>query len=1185
MIKKIKYIISYFLGISLSLGLIFVLSYQEQLQRHAMTYLAEQIELQTGYRVECGPMQFSYPFHWHVDTLTLSSQTGPVLHIEELDAHISPWEWLHKHAVFDAIKIHKLTIETIPTFSAQNTNWETISWYFSLGFCEIDQLHLREPVFTALELNKYIPFISPETPLVITGSGSVRPQKKDIYFDIAVTKAFTDQGMTHLIASLTKHSENNLKLNVRFTEPDTGLIAKHLSLPTGYAYQGTLETVLSEDENLIGDFHLSYAATLGNEFDFSIEDAILGQYGSIKSPFSISNEQFVLSQIEGLLGYTLIKGKCSLTSRGEFDNTSFLLSLEDTKNLPSFEPIRLRQAALDCTLSGTLRSPNIALKLSVESIDTPFQTIEKFTAHSNCLYNNDTLNIALNANFIYQKNPWKLETTAAWNFPNNLIGIQSLHCNSNDQKIDGELQYDIRQKHLVGNLKGQCNLAMLSPWISLSSDNIMNFKMRFYPQEETLTQEADLYIQSPEVNVGGLSIKEAVLTIAIEDLWDEPSTLVQLTSQQAIWNNFNASDITCETLINPAIASSPFSISCQKGKLEAHSHGTWHHNSNITEFNLDSLDGKLNGSSFVLQDPVHLTLNANQFHLTPFFFQIGTGSIYASTESHGDYKHGIARLQNIPMEFIEPFIPNIPAKGTVDGVATILETAYGTMGELQLTLNGLDLQTGVLSPSSPLQGSITANLKDNLLACTGTFTGMGVQPLNLSASIPVSVSLSPPFAAIDSFQPLSARLSAEGRIESLLEFLLPVTTTNLAGHTTFVIDVTGSMTSPKVSGQLTLTNGTFELLGIGASVHNVNANVVINDSKAIMTELTAQGNGNGNITGTGSVDLKYPLFPFNLSFQLNQIPLQPASFATLIANGALNLKGNLQEAVLEGKLISDSVSITMPERVPELAHSVEITYINQQTDSPLPTGSGTTTTASWPLTYNLELDIPKHCMLKSKDWSSEWKGHAHLTGTTLNPLLNGTCKVIKGEYRFNGKSFDISEGTITFSGDPKKKTSLYVIASKDIETIHIEIIAKGSVSDPAIVFRSNPPLSQREILSWILFNRGTSDITSFQGSQLNESITNLNKGNRQPDVLTQIRDHIGIDKIDICRSQDSETNDVSVQVGKYVSQGVLISIHKSITDEANRLSLEADLLKNFKLQAEVGDDKDGQLRLKWRKDY
>jgi len=240
---------------------------------------------------------------------------------------------------------------------------------------------------------------------------------------------------------------------------------------------------------------------------------------------------------------------------------------------------------------------------------------------------------------------------------------------------------------------------------------------------------------------------------------------------------------------------------------------------------------------------------------------------------------------------------------------------------------------------------------------------------------------------------------------------------------------------------------------------------------------------------------------------------------------------------------------------------------------------------NWPLVLNLQIEAPNKIFIKGSGFASEWKGSVLLSGDSKAFLVNGDLSIINGTYLFQGKEFQIKEGKISFAGDPEKKTTLYLIASKQIDDINAEIILRGPLKDPAIAFRSNPPLSQSEILSWILFNRGLSDISSFQGRQLNQSIKNLKNDNEEPDVLTKIRNQIGIDRIDISRDEYGEENEVSVQVGKYIYQGVYVSVNKSITAETNRLAIEANLINHFKLQAEVGDDSAGQLLLKWKKDY
>ena len=219
-----------------------------------------------------------------------------------------------------------------------------------------------------------------------------------------------------------------------------------------------------------------------------------------------------------------------------------------------------------------------------------------------------------------------------------------------------------------------------------------------------------------------------------------------------------------------------------------------------------------------------------------------------------------------------------------------------------------------------------------------------------------------------------------------------------------------------------------------------------------------------------------------------------------------------------------------------------------------------------------------------------------------SPKVNGELTVVDGKYRVRGRTLEINKGSINFAGDLEKNTSLYVIGEMVIDRYTIEIIVKGLIKNPSISFRSNPPLSRKEILSWVLFNTDISDISEFQGGRLNQSITNLSTGTDDgPDILTRFGDTLGIDRIDITGSPDA--SQVSFELGKYVSESTYISISRKPTndwdskrigtgtldsdeyDQSNRIGIETSIGKNFKIQAEVDEDQSGQINLLWKKDY
>ena len=76
-----------------------------------------------------------------------------------------------------------------------------------------------------------------------------------------------------------------------------------------------------------------------------------------------------------------------------------------------------------------------------------------------------------------------------------------------------------------------------------------------------------------------------------------------------------------------------------------------------------------------------------------------------------------------------------------------------------------------------------------------------------------------------------------------------------------------------------------------------------------------------------------------------------------------------------------------------------------------------------------------------------------------------------------------------------------------------------------------------------------SDITTDQGDQLNQSFMTLNsiesEQSGSKDLLSRIRNNMGLDRLDFASSGG---DNFALQFGKYISEGVFISINKNIND-------------------------------------
>lgn len=542
--------------------------------------------------------------------------------------------------------------------------------------------------------------------------------------------------------------------------------------------------------------------------------------------------------------------------------------------------------------------------------------------------------------------------------------------------------------------------------------------------------------------------------------------------------------------------------------------------------------------------------------------------------------HGVCTINNLSFSQ-NSSLDSTPLKGNLKAHSTITGPLSSPSADITFLLDSLILDDKAFASLPPASSTLNLVLNENGATCTGVMQAYGVPTVDFEAAVPTKCSLYPLELTIDPQAPISGYLKASGDITSLLQ-LFSVDTSMLAGSASGSLELSGSMNAPQFKGICDIQNGKFELAEIGVLLHNVTAHIEAKDKQILLQQLSANDAKGNSLTGSGQMNIDMGQHcPFTLDLQLDKIIAFQQDYIQMTGSGPLKLQGDLQSGTLTGNIEINEGSFTIPDQAPSLMNNVEVTYVNVPNDQPMPQIFHKTP-SPWPLNFDIAIHIPKTLAIEGGDLTSVWGGDIYVKGNTSTPQLQGEIKVDRGQYLFNGKPFALKQGTIIFAGDVEKKTSLYVIASKDLTKAKVDVIVKGPVKKPVISFRSNPPMPQKEILSWLLFDRGTSEISPFQGSQLSESISNLDSSNQGPDILTKIRSALGVDRLEIQRNDDLENGGVSVQVGKYISDNIFISVNKS---DVNRLAIEAALTERIKLQAEVGDDAQGQLLLKWKRDY
>lgn len=601
------------------------------------------------------------------------------------------------------------------------------------------------------------------------------------------------------------------------------------------------------------------------------------------------------------------------------------------------------------------------------------------------------------------------------------------------------------------------------------------------------------------------------------------------------------------------------------------------------------LTGTVRGEAIALESPLGLASHFDGIHLSPFRLKVGRGYV----EGHGnvDANHFFSvtlQLKDLPLSLLSPSTMNAPLHGTVSGNAVLSGIGDNPELHMQLTGDNVSVANSSFKLIPPLKTSLIIDIKNQQLSLNGSLSGLGKRPLEVMAQLPIQVKASDiRGAGLQRHLPIRAEIRGGGEISPILEALFPGVT-HFTGNTDLALAVSGTLEHPLMGGTAKLQNGTFESLDTGCVFKNIQATCAIHEDHVTIQEFQASDGEEGSVTGAGVLRFDATLgVVYEVTFDLKHVVILRRDFIKGTGTGRIQFKGQGDHSVLSGEITTTGVNGVIPQDSPSTnVTPLDVTFVNTPPAMKSQFAMHSTKAPDNPVQFDVIIHVANNTTVRGNDLQSHWKGELKLRGNAEAPELHGELKLTSGDFRVNGKPF-VLKGQILFAGDIEKNTTVNVSATQEIAAGNIEAILRGPVRSPTLSLRANPPMAQREILSWILFGRGLAEASPFETSQLNQlalDVTSAGKKTNKPTMLSRLQ-RFGIDSIKVDSSAEDGQNNVSVNIGKYLTRGLYVSVNKGLNTEGGKVSIEADVIRNVKLKAEVDDAAASKMLLMWRHDY
>jgi autotransporter translocation and assembly factor TamB len=197
--------------------------------------------------------------------------------------------------------------------------------------------------------------------------------------------------------------------------------------------------------------------------------------------------------------------------------------------------------------------------------------------------------------------------------------------------------------------------------------------------------------------------------------------------------------------------------------------------------------------------------------------------------------------------------------------------------------------------------------------------------------------------------------------------------------------------------------------------------------------------------------------------------------------------------------------------------------------------------------------------------------------------LLGEVNTIRGNYTFQGRRFEIlREGRIRFDGGDQLDPSLDLQARRIISGVETFVRVQGTMRQPELSFRSNPPLDQADILSLIVFNQPINELGEGEQVSLAERATALAGGYLASGLARSIGNALELDEFEI--QAMSESGGPTLTVGEQVGEKFFFRIRQGFGDaQATELILEYQINDFLRLQATGAETTGGTQRATFRR--
>ncbi|WOE74587.1 translocation/assembly module TamB domain-containing protein [Alterisphingorhabdus coralli] len=526
---------------------------------------------------------------------------------------------------------------------------------------------------------------------------------------------------------------------------------------------------------------------------------------------------------------------------------------------------------------------------------------------------------------------------------------------------------------------------------------------------------------------------------------------------------------------------------------------------------------------------------------------IANGSVEASGRVGRTTQIDFA-LDRLPLSILDIAFENLGLGGTASGEMNLKFNRRGLpFGTAKLQLNRLTRSSLALT-SRPVDLAVNARLSEDKLALRSIIRDadreLGRAQLRLT-----NISQSDDPIRRYTQANMLGQIRFDGPADALWR-LVGIDLFDITGSVAVSADATGTLVNPRVRGRVATRDARLESGLSGTVITDISADGRFSGARLNINRFSGTAPNGGTVTGSGVIDLGGRRgVMLDLKGRAENAELLDREDFGATVTGPISIRSDGVGGTLGGDLVINKGRFVLGQ-TDVLYQLPNITYreINRRADEAPPRATAT------PWRYAIKAKARNRIDVRGLGLNSEWRADIALAGPVNQPQITGVAELVRGEYEFAGRDFDLERGIIRFQENYPPDPALDIEANANLQGLSATINVRGTGQRPEITFNSVPALPEDELLARLIFGSSVTDISAAEAVQLAAALASL-RGGGGLDPINALRGAVGLDRLRIIAADPAIGAGTSIAAGKYLTRRVYVEV---ITDGAGYSATQAE---------------------------